>query len=496
MRLRNVCAAATIGGMILLSACGTRPRGSGGGAGTGGATAPVTLAITDTPPTGITVLAFSITISSATLQPGNVALIGDPVTVNVAQLQTDFNVLGTANVATGNYTGVDFTFANPSLTIYNQEGALTNCAVGAICQIQPVLPTTSQTLSLPLSVAAGAPQALELEFNANDVLQSDLSVDITASNGLTLTSFSNVATDSQFLTLDAVPGVITNVGSSQFTMMTLEGVSVTATTSNGTKYTYPSTTCPKENFSCLADGQLVSVDLSVFGNGSYQATSVILDDTSAKPGISGTIAAVAGTSPPQFTLVIDGQQPTTSGVSISNVATVTIENLATYAIDADGLTIPSGLTFASSADLVVGQEVLVQGDTVQVTTHSSGPNTIAISTSQVVLRQSQWTATVGTINAGSATFTLTTLPSLFTYLSPTAITSFEIDTSTQTTFSSLNVDSISGLSGGTQVSVKGLFFNTVAALGAPSIVASEVVGPSTQQQSSVMRARNARSGVR
>jgi hypothetical protein len=279
-------------------------------------------------------------------------------------------------------------------------------------------------------------------------------------------------------------------------MTTLGGVSVTASTTNSTTYTYPSATCSGENFSCLATGQLVSVDLSIFGSGSYQATSVILDSaTTTQPGISGTIVAVAGTSPPQFTLVIDGQDPTTSGVSVGSVATVTIENLATYAIDSDGLTIPSGLTFASAADLVVGQEVLVQGNTVTVTTPSSGPNTIAISTSQIVLRQSQWTAAVGVINAGNGSFTLTTLPSLFTFLSPTSIQSFDVDTTAQTQFSSLNEDSISGLSAGTQVSVKGLFFNTVGTLGAPSIVASEVVG-TTLQQTDVMRARRISTGVR
>ena len=178
------------------------------------------------------------------------------------------------------------------------------------------------------------------------------------------------------------------------------------------------------------------------------------------------------------------------------MATVTIENDATYAIDADGLTIPGGLTFASASGLVVGQEVLVQGNTVQVTTESSGPNTIAISTSQIVLRQSQWTATVGTINSGNGSFTLVTLPSLFTYLSPTSIQSFDVDTTAQTQFSSLNEDSISGLSAGTQVSVKGLVFNTVISLGAPSIVASEVVGPTTQQQTDARRVRRASSGVR
>ena len=178
-------------------------------------------------------------------------------------------------------------------------------------------------------------------------------------------------------------------------------------------------------------------------------------------------------------MVIDGQRPTTSGVDAGNIATVTIENLATYAIDADGLTIPTGLTFASAADLVVGQEVLVQGDTIQVTTQSQGPNTIAISTTQIVLRQSQWTAAVGTIDIGNQVFTLTTLPSLFTFQSPTSIQTLRIDSSAQTQFSNLNQDSISGLTAGTQVSVKGLFFNTVTQLGAPSIVASEVVGPPT-----------------
>src|SRR6202042_3150682 len=67
MRLRNVYAAILICGLALLPACGTRAvNGSKGGG--GGSTAPVPLAITDPPPSGITVLSFTITVSSATLQ--------------------------------------------------------------------------------------------------------------------------------------------------------------------------------------------------------------------------------------------------------------------------------------------------------------------------------------------------------------------------------------------------------------------------------------------
>lgn len=55
----------------------------------------VVLAMTDTPPTEVTVLSAEITLTGATLAPGNVSLFSGSTTVELARLQTDVAYLAT-----------------------------------------------------------------------------------------------------------------------------------------------------------------------------------------------------------------------------------------------------------------------------------------------------------------------------------------------------------------------------------------------------------------
>ena len=465
--------------LLALCGCGTRRiEGSGVGAGT---TAPFTLAITspftlgttDDLPSNYTVLSFRITVTSAVLQPGNVSLISSPETIELTQLQTDNFDIATKDVATGNYTSLDVTFANPDMTIYNGAQSISNCAIGAICEMQPVLDTASFSLAPALTLTANTPSAVELELSINDSLQPDLSFDPTG--GLTFTTPPSVESSAALLPLNTVAGVVTSVGSNQFGMTTLAGQELTIQTNSSTVYSYPATVCKTGEFACLATGQILSVDMNVLGTGALQANNVIFEDNSGDPAISGAVAAIDTTSnPPQITLVIHGQAPATTGIEEDNVATVSLQKTTTYLIDADVLTIPSGFTFASTTDLVVGQEILVRGNSIDVTPKTNLPSVIAISTNQVILRQSQWTGTVGIANSGVDAFTLTSLPDLFTNETPTAITNLYAITSTPTDFVNTN---LTNLTAGTPVTLKGLIFsNTVNPVTSPSDVASIVQG--------------------
>src|SRR5574340_764103 len=85
--------------------------------------APLSLTITDTPLTGVTALAFEITITGVVLQPGNVSLLSAPTTFETQRLLTGPALLSTTNVAAGMYTSITFTVANPSLTVFNGSGS-------------------------------------------------------------------------------------------------------------------------------------------------------------------------------------------------------------------------------------------------------------------------------------------------------------------------------------------------------------------------------------
>jgi hypothetical protein len=67
--------------------------------------------LTDAPPTGVAVLSFEVTINSATLQPGNVALVSTPTRLEITKLETENAVLNTTGVAPGTYTGITVGFS-------------------------------------------------------------------------------------------------------------------------------------------------------------------------------------------------------------------------------------------------------------------------------------------------------------------------------------------------------------------------------------------------
>jgi len=472
MQIRSFLAILGLSGILLVSGCGTKPLGGGIGS---GSTAPFTLAVTDQPPSGVTLLSFTITITGAVLQPGNVAVLNSPVTIEVTQLQTDTNLLANMTIPAGNYTDLILTFSNPSVTILNQSIPLGACAVGQICQIAESLATSTvdfNSTPLPLTVSSGTPVGMLLDISLNNLLQSDMSLDLSAPGGFALSQIQNVTTSTVLGTAGDVAGVVTSVGSNQFTFTTLGGISVTASTTSNTQFFFPALTCAANDFTCVTTGEIIAADLSLLGDGSFQAGSVAFEDNSGDSEISGTIVSVNSlANPPTFGIIVHGSAPTANGVNVGDQATVTIEPAAMLLVDQDVLGLASGFTFASAADLVVGQEVLVRADTIQ-----TAVSPITISSSQIVLRQSEWTANVGVINAGNASFALGSLPSLFTTALPTNISSLNVDTSASTQFLNLTPAGIGGLASQNPVSVKGLVFNTITNIGSPSVVATVVVG--------------------
>lgn len=106
-----------MGGLLAFSALfgcgGTGQLGSGGGKGN----STVVLAMTDAPATLVTILSAQVTLTGATLSPGNVSILPSHVTVDMSRLQTDVAFLATSsNIPAGSYTSLNLTFANPSLT--------------------------------------------------------------------------------------------------------------------------------------------------------------------------------------------------------------------------------------------------------------------------------------------------------------------------------------------------------------------------------------------
>jgi hypothetical protein len=195
---------------------------------------------------------------------------------------------------------------------------------------------------------------------------------------------------------------------------------------------------------------------------------------------AGTITSV-GSGGTNFQIVLFDEESfggDTGSFSMGAPVTINLATAATFSTDTAGFMLPSGLNFASAADLMVGQKVRL---------HPTGaptgmPPNLTITIDQVQLEPSYVTATITAINtAGNPqTFTLGTLPPFFTNA---GITSFQVDVLSTTQFETEEDQMVSGLSGfktGDTVSVRGLLFNTMTT---PTMVAEKVVSRSTSSGS-------------
>src|SRR6266478_5879450 len=370
---------------------------------------PMSLTIGDTPPSGVAVLFFEASITGASLQPSDskkqaVSLMTTPVDVEFGHLQTDTAFLDLGNVAPDTYQSLTLTFGNAMMTIVNHSGAaIGSCADNSVCELTPNFNPSMATLSstpFPITISQNSVVGIRLDFNVDSSVQSDLSINPT----VTIKKFiqRQDSDDKQEMErLDEIDGQVTAVGSNQFTLM---------------------------------------------NERSGQSFTISVDSTT------------------QFHMVVFNEEPAMSSISEGSSVVVTIQPNAMFQVGREemgedgGFSIP-GLSFASGADLLVGQDVQIRPGTV-----SSSGGTTTVTTDLVRLWPSQITGQVGNISTDSGRFTLTGLSPLFTGATP------PITTINVITLSGMNFIDFSGmgsLSNGSTVTVRGLLFNTA---GTPTLV--------------------------
>jgi len=216
-------------------------------------------------------------------------------------------------------------------------------------------------------------------------------------------------------------------------------------------------TASPQDFTCLKMDQIVEVELSENGMGTMLAKRVEFIENASQEAIKGTITSVDSST--QFHMVVFREEPSVNGISEGAPVAVTIAPNATFQIGMEemgenGGFSMLGFSFASSADLMVGQDVQVRPGMVS---SSGGAVTVTVTTDLIRLWPSQITGQVGSINSSTGTFTLTGLSPLFTGATP------PVNTITVLTLSNMNFEdfpSQSQLAVGNKVSVKGLLFNT------------------------------------
>ena len=414
------------------------------------------LAMTDTPPSLVTILSAEVTLTGATFTPGNVPIFSGSTTVELTRLQTDIAYLATAtNVPSGSYTGVTLTFANPKLTIENDTAAVIGaCAVGSICTIAPVSTNLSTTVTIPtLPIATNSVSGLLVDVNLDNLLSATLGADFKA--GATVSSFTPAGSGAPLVGAEDVVGQITSLDEVH-TMLTLQNATGTytlAADNSSSFFQFPPADCTTSDFTCLRANQIVSVDIGIRMDGTPVARNIVFEDddgtdTEVEGMITSTNVGLA-----QFKIVTLGESAAVSGLQIGDVATVqyVATPQTTFDIDfthADASQVSTtGFLFGIPSDLSVGQQVSIRRNAA-----SSGKS---ITADRVRLRSSRITATIGSL--GSPFLYLTNFPSLF---SGHAVAQINAQTSSSTIYYEIgNTINSSNISVGAMVSVRGPLFN-------------------------------------
>ncbi len=453
-RIRTLLAVLLLG-LISCSGCANGPKAPPAPP---PGSAVVSLAVTDTPPAGITVLAFQVTVTSAVLQPGNVQLVSTPTPIELKHLETDTALLSASSATEGTYNSITLSLANPVMTIEN-DSALgftvggVSCSPATICQFTP---SSAGTLTFsaapfPLTITANSPVGLLLDINLANLINSDATLNLSASNGMTVTQLMPVG--GALAPIEDLVGAVANkdAGNNRFTLQRAQGNLVIQVDSN-TKFTSfdqaaPACSANPQTFTCVANGQIVQLNAQLQNAGTLLATGIQFEDDANQEEAEGIVVGISpGVPPTQFNIVIVGETSNTSLVQMGNLFRVQYLSNSPFSVD-DAAINTSGFSFVTASDLQVGQQILVR---VRTTTAGTPP---LITADRIKLRGSRFTGKVVGTPSGT-TFNVNTLPTIFTV---NGITQIQVQTSsTLTEFQ--NVSGVSGLVAGDTVSLRGPLF--------------------------------------
>lgn len=370
------------------------------------------------------------------------------------------------------------------MTIQNETGSsLTlggqSCPDQQVCEFNPKLNQSSVTVQaptqpFPITLSANSSVVLKMDFNIDSsIQQSDLSITPTISL-MQLPPPSSSGGDQGDEDME-IFGNITSIDQSghSFVIQTgMNGPSYTISTDGNTQFDF-GTSCSAENFSCLQTGQTVKVDAKMKMDGSPLACEVKFFQPPNQMSFSGTVTSINSGAGSFRVVVFDDEwfgSDEMETFSMGAPVTVNLATQTTFSIDTNGFMLPSGLNFASAADLMVGQKVRLHPTGAPTGT----PPNLMITIDQVQLEPSFVTATITTINTGSnpQTFTLGSLPMFFTNA---GIMSIQVDVLSTTQFETEEDQTMSGFSSlkpGDTVSVRGLLFDSMTT---PTMVAQKVV---------------------
>ena len=440
----------------------------------------LSVTVTDTPPTGVTVLSFEVSVTGATLNPGGVDLLAGrgPVRIEVEELETESAFLNTAGVSPGTYTSVNLTFANPELTFKNGTTmTLAGCAPGAVCEIKPTGTLTSMVnFPSPGLVIQGTQgtsgmmgedneqtaMGIQLDLDVNTILSAAMGVDFSQSGAVTVKQLAREM-EGEFDDVNELKGTVQNLDTTKmtFTLHTMNG-DFSITTDANTRFEFDN--CAANNFSCLANNIVVEVDAMMMPGGIFLAREISFEDNAEDDEMEGVVFKIDDAT--HFEMVVLDELHSLNNVSVGNPVVITLSSNPTFQVQMEELNPPSGLVSAFQGATDTSQLLPGQVLEIRLTSPANPGPPITVTSDRVRLRMTQFTASVSGAPA-PPNFMVGNLPSLFT---GAGITSIQVQTSSATDFD--NVTDVSGLADKDTVSLRGLLFNNGA--NPPVLVAKKV----------------------
>jgi hypothetical protein len=455
---------------IALSSCSGLPHTGGGGG--GGGTAQLALTMTSKPVSliNVSIISATVGITGISLTPSTGSAVTLTLTptvypVDLTRLQSDTAFLGSLSLATGTYTGATVTFSAPVLTVDNQSGATLNgtCLSGTLCQIVLAAGSSQVTSApFPLTLMSGQETGVSLNVDLSSALtlsSGTLALNFSAANVITSSTLPRTGAPSGALDLiEDFVGKVTAKSSSSITVQGGNGITLQFTLPASPTIQDPQGLCAALDATCLVANQtVVSVDGTVNTDGTLTLASADLLDATPRDEVEGTLFAngVAG----QFLLVVANKvvasaNSTLTSANAGDIFLVTLNN-PIFIVDTDeffnNASLPSSTVttlFASEADLVDGQDVMVRAT---AATGTAAGNDQALTSDQVRLR---FTRTSGSVQSVSGqAFTLGNVPPFIPFIT---------NPLTDTIIGATNFDGVTdvnSLTAGDTVSIRALLLN-------------------------------------
>jgi len=391
--------------------------------------AAVSLSLKDTPPTNVDVLAFEVTVSGAALNPGNIDLLGasGPQDIDVKRLQVERAFLNTTGVpaTAGPFQSITLMFANPRLTILNgTANSLAGCAPGAVCKITPSGSLVATANFGPtLSLSANNFVGLLVDLNLNTIITNALGVDFSAANALSVaqTQMSPDNQNQEVENIEDLTGKVANKGTSSFDLQTSQKTFTGIQIDKNTVFE-GFTVCSTNpvDFTCVMNGQIVDVDMTVLATGVLVARKVKLEGDEANVNdeeLDGLVTFV-NSQTGSFTFVVADNLSAMSNSILGSLLQVQIQSGANFSVDVEESEDNSAFSgsFVDVSSLLAGQIVQihrVSGD---------GSTATPLVTDRVRLQETRLTAPVkALLDANTFRLNATTL-SLFNGAGITEIT--------------------------------------------------------------------------